>query len=66
MGNKKMLQIDKRQNIGQLSGQLLPKRWSLINPNRTNTLMNKHKVTETLTPKQATETTSEPPLWNGQ
>ena len=39
------------RTYGQLSGQLLPKRWSLSNPNRTMTLMNKHKVTETLDPK---------------
>ena len=58
---------------GHPSGQLSPKRWPLSNTNRTKSIMNKHNVkhlrnsdTETLTPKQATETTSDPPSWNGQ
>ena len=29
---------------GQPSGQLFPKRWPLSNPNRTQSIMNKHKV----------------------
>ena len=29
---------------GQPSGQLFPKRWPLSNPNRTKSIMNKHKV----------------------
>ena len=31
--------------------KLFPIRWSLSNPNRNKSIMNKHKVTETLTPK---------------
>ena len=52
---------------GQPSEQLFPKRWPLSNPNRNKSTMNKHNfnITETLTPKQATETTLEPPPWNG-
>ena len=40
--------ISNRQNTmrthGYLSGQLFPKRWSLSNPNRTKSIMDKHKV----------------------
>ena len=32
------------RTFGQPSGQLFPKRWSLSNPNRTKSIMNKHKV----------------------
>ena len=32
------------RTYGQPSGQLFPKRWPLSNPNRTNSIMNKHKV----------------------
>ena len=41
-----MLQIEKKtmETTGQPSGQLFPKRWPLSNPNRTKSIMNKHKV----------------------
>ena len=43
-----IIKITNRQNTmrtnGQPSGQLFPKRWSLSNPNRTKSIMNKHKV----------------------
>ena len=32
------------RTTGQPSGQLFPKRWPLSNPNRTKSIMNKHKV----------------------
>ena len=32
------------RTYGHLSGQLFPKRWPLSNPNRTKSIMNKHKV----------------------
>ena len=49
----------------QSSGQLFPKRWSLSNPNRTKSIINKYMVKHYRTPKQATDTTSELPPWNG-
>ena len=32
------------RTYGQPSGQLFPKRWPLSNPNRTKSIINKHKV----------------------
>ena len=65
--------ITNRQNTtrtnGQPSRQLFPKRWSLSNPNRTKSRMNKHKVKHhrnSDTKNRQQRTISEPPPWNGQ
>ena len=46
--SKREINITNRQKTmrtyGQQSGQLFPKRWPLSNPNRTKSIMNKHKV----------------------
>ena len=53
----------------QPSGRLFPKRWLLSNPNRTRSVMNKHKVKPNRysdTKNRQQRTTPEPLPWNGQ
>ena len=56
------------RTYGQPSGQLFLKRRPPSNSNRTKSIMNKHKVKHHRNSESKTgrETTSEPPLWNGQ
>ena len=70
-GNDQKSHKDKNtmRTIGQPNGQLFPKRWSLSNPNRTKSILNKHNVKHHLnsdTKNRQKITLSEPPPWNVQ
>ena len=56
------------RTYGQPSGQIFLKRWPLSNLNLTKSIIKKHKVKHHRNSDsiQATETTQEPPPWNGQ